>query len=115
MDDNVEAALTLQTLLKYGGHDVIAVHTPQCALDALSQQPDVVVLDIGLPGMDGYELARQIRAKLGVCPLLIAVTGWGNPNDLMKAKQAGFDLHFTKPADPEHLIRTIEDCSPLAN
>jgi CheY-like chemotaxis protein len=115
VDDNVDAALTLQTLLNFAGHDVIAVHTPQSALDALSPQPDVVVLDIGLPGMDGYELARQIRAKMGVPPLLIAVTGWGTPNDRMKARQAGFDFHFTKPADPEHLIRTIEDCSPLAN
>jgi CheY-like chemotaxis protein len=77
VDDNVDAALTLQTLLRFAGHDVIAVHTPQSALDALCQQPDVVVLDIELHGMDGYEVARPVRAKLGVSPLLIALTGWG--------------------------------------
>jgi DNA-binding response OmpR family regulator len=108
VDDNIDAAVTLRIILECAGHDVLAVFTPQSALEALSPPPDIAVLDIGLPGMDGYELAREIRARLGMAPFLIALTGWGSTEDVQRAWAAGFDRHFKKPADPAELILAIE-------
>jgi CheY-like chemotaxis protein len=69
--------------------------------------PDVVLLDIGMPGLNGYEACRRIRAKYGHRITLIAVSGWGQDSDKQLALNAGFDAHLTKPADPEALERTI--------
>jgi CheY-like chemotaxis protein len=69
-----------------------------------SFKPDIILLDIGLPDINGYEVARQVRALQGVRqPLLVALTGWGQQQDKDAAAQAGFDLHWTKPVDPARL------------
>ena len=106
-DDNVDAALSLKMLFELAGYQAVAVYSPQSALNALSPPPDAIILDIGLPGMDGYELARQIRTRLGAAPFLVAVTGWGSPADVRRAMEAGFDRHFCKPADPNSLLVAI--------
>ena len=101
VDDNVDAAETIVMLLDMSGHDVRSVVTGQEALDvALSFRPDVVVLDIGLPGMDGYEVARRLQANPATASAkLIALTGWGTDGDIQKTKAAGIHAHLTKPVD----------------
>jgi len=106
VDDNVDAASSLSLLLQLAGHDVCVAHDGPEALKLASDfKPDIVLLDIGLPGMGGYEVARRLRRmpELGR-PVLVAVTGWGAPEDRLRSKEAGFDEHLTKPAD----ISTIE-------
>lgn len=101
VDDNIDAAQTLANLLKLDGYDIHTAHDAAHALEmAREVRPLVCFLDIGLPDMDGYELARQLRAS-EVCrkTLLIATTGWGQPEDKTRALAAGFDLHLTKPVD----------------
>jgi CheY-like chemotaxis protein len=76
-------------------------------------QPQVLVLDIGMPGLNGYEVARQVRTQgWGRSALLVAATGWGQEEDRRQAMEAGFDLHFTKPFPPEHLLQTIAALPP---
>jgi PAS domain S-box-containing protein len=106
VDDNVDAAAALSLLLELGGHRTSIAHSGPEALRVVPDfKPEIVLLDLGLPGMDGYEVARAMRKmpELGR-PILIAVTGWGAPEDRLKSKQAGFDEHLTKPVD----ISTIE-------
>ena len=101
-DDNVDAAATLSSLLGMYGHDVRVAHDGPAALEIAAQfRPDVVFLDIGMPGMSGHEVARALRAmpQLRGCAL-VAVSGWGAQDDLLRSKQAGFDRHFTKPVAP---------------
>jgi PAS domain S-box-containing protein len=101
VDDNIDAAATLSLLLQLAGHTTCLAHDGPEALKAATEfKPDVVLLDLGLPGMDGYEVARVIRRmpELGR-PVLVAVTGWGGPDDRARTKQAGFDEHLTKPVD----------------
>ena len=109
VDDNIDAANSLAALLSQGGHAVDAVHDGQSALDAVARSaPDVVLLDIGLPDMDGYEVARRIRAlPAGRRIRLFALTGWGQAHDKKLALEAGFDAHFTKPADTALLLDRI--------
>jgi CheY-like chemotaxis protein/anti-sigma regulatory factor (Ser/Thr protein kinase) len=109
VDDNVDAAETIAKLLRLSGYDTECVYDGPTALAAVQRkQPDVVVLDIGLPGMDGYEVARRLRAQDDSRRTsLIAVTGYGQENDRQRSLQAGFDEHFTKPVDPEELERFI--------
>lgn len=98
-DDNVDAASTLASLLRMYGHDLRVAHDGQEALRIAAQfHPDVVFLDIGMPGMTGYEVARALRqmAQLGGSTL-VAVSGWGTEDDVLRSKEAGFDQHFTKP------------------
>ena len=106
VDDNIDAAASLGLLLELGGHTTHIVHSGPEALKVVREvKPDVVLLDIGMPGMDGYEVARTLRDMHDLeCPLLIAVTGWGGPEDRRKSKAAGFHEHLTKPVD----ISTIE-------
>ena len=87
------------------GHTVEAVYSGAAALQAVERlNPEVVLLDLGLPGMDGFEVARQIRAMpAGDTIRLAAVTGWGQDEDKARTKQAGFDDHLTKPVDVERL------------
>ena len=103
VDDNVDAAETLVMLLDISGHDARAAFGGQEALDvAMTFRPEVVFLDIGLPGMDGYEVARQLLAAPDTASTkLIALTGWGTEQDIQKSKKAGFHAHLTKPVDPE--------------
>jgi two-component system CheB/CheR fusion protein len=110
VDDNRDAADSLGLLLELRGHEVLIAH---CATDALAmgQQatPEVIILDIGMPDMSGYEAARLVRQEAwGRRALLVAVTGWGQADDKEKARVAGFDGHFTKPVDPEQILRLVE-------
>ena len=103
IDDNVDAAEALVMLLDMSGHNARAAFCGQEALDvAMTFRPEVVFLDIGLPGMDGYEVARQLLATPATASAkLIALTGWGTEQDVQKSKKAGFHAHLTKPVDPE--------------
>jgi CheY-like chemotaxis protein len=106
VDDGIDAAVSLSLLLQLGGHTTALAHDGVAAIKAAVEfKPDIVLLDLGLPGMDGYEVARAMRRQpeLGN-PLLVAVTGWDAPEDRLRAKQAGFDEYLTKPVD----ISTIE-------
>ena len=100
-DDNVDAADTMSAVLQMSGHEVKTVYSGFEALRAAVQfSPDVILLDIGMPGMSGYQVAQQLRADARFDQtLLVALTGWGSENDRMLALQAGFDHHLTKPVD----------------
>jgi len=103
VDDNVDAATSLAELLRHRGHEVRAVFDGSEALEEATRfTPDAVVLDIGLPGMDGYETARRLRQLPGGRHMMIvAVTGWGQDEDRRRSKEAGFDHHLVKPAHPD--------------
>ncbi|MGQ0751461.1 MAG: hybrid sensor histidine kinase/response regulator [Betaproteobacteria bacterium] len=110
VDDHVDAARMLQLLLQYEGHDARIAHDGHAALKAVEEfKPEFVFLDIGMPGMNGYEIARALRGhesrnKL----LLIALTGWGQPSDIQESREAGFDLHLVKPLDTASVKRLLE-------
>ena len=107
VDDNVEAAEMLGELLRTRGHDVTVVHHPDDALACVGAlAPDVAILDIGLPGMDGYELATRLRALMPACRL-IALTGYGQQNDRARGTAAGFAAHVVKPARIDDLLALI--------
>jgi PAS domain S-box-containing protein len=105
VDDNVDAALTVSALLKAWGHQVHTVYSGQAALDAARNfQPEIILLDIGLPGMSGYEVARSLRAEPWAEGVIItAITGYGQESDRQRSWDSGFDYHLTKPPDPEIL------------
>lgn len=109
VDDNKDAAEMLRFLLEAAGHEVLVSHSAQGALQlAQEHSPSILFLDIGLPDMDGYEVARRLRALPRTHPLmLVAVTGYGQPQDKEKARQAGFDHHLVKPARPEDVLSLI--------
>jgi CheY-like chemotaxis protein len=113
-DDNRDAADSLAMLLKMDGHDVTVVYDGPQALAAIRQKsPDVALLDIGMPGMNGYEVARAVRSDYARDSLmLVAVTGWGQQADIAAAKAAGFDRHFTKPIDPDQLAAMMVNAAP---
>jgi PAS domain S-box-containing protein len=103
VDDNADAAETLAQLLEVIGHTPVTAHDAASALTKFDEfQPDVVLLDIGLPDADGYQVARTIRARGGKARL-VALTGWGQAEDKRRAAEAGFDTHWTKPIDPAQL------------
>jgi PAS domain S-box-containing protein len=110
VEDNRAAALSLRTLLQLVGHDVRLSHSGADALSvAASFRPEVVLLDIGLPGMSGYDVARELRATpWGRKLLLIAVTGWGLEADRARSHSAGFDHHLVKPVEPGVLTKLLE-------
>jgi CheY-like chemotaxis protein len=101
VDDNVDAAETLTTFLDMIGLEARSVHDGNAAVQAaLSFAPDLVLLDIGLPGMSGYDVARAMRQQPQLAGVkLVALTGWGAEDDRRRAKDAGFDHHLTKPVD----------------
>jgi PAS domain S-box-containing protein len=101
VDDNLDAAESLAMLLRLEKHTVHTAHDgPAALLEAEAFRPEVVLLDIGLPRMDGYEVARRLREELGLkAALLVAVTGYGQEEDRRRSEEAGFDAHLTKPAD----------------
>jgi CheY-like chemotaxis protein/two-component sensor histidine kinase len=104
-DDNQDAANTLALLLRLAGHDVRTAHGGYAALTLASEfHPDFALLDIGMPDLNGYEVARQLRLTDGGKNVrLIALTGWGQDEDKRRAHDAGFDHHLTKPVDPRRL------------
>jgi CheY-like chemotaxis protein/anti-sigma regulatory factor (Ser/Thr protein kinase) len=101
VDDNVDAAEGLRYVLRLRGHEAEVVHDGEQAVEVVSRQlPDVVLLDISMPVIDGLEVARRVRATLGARrPLLVAVTGLGMPDDVRRTARAGFDHHLVKPID----------------
>jgi PAS domain S-box-containing protein len=104
VDDNLDAAGTVAELLRLLGNEVRVVHDGLSAVDeAAEMMPDIVLLDIGLPGIDGYEAARRIRAHAGSAVRLIALTGWSQDKDREQARAAGFDEHWVKPVSLEKL------------
>ena len=108
VDDNQDAARGLQDLLELSGHAVAAVHSACAALDSFAAEPpEVAIIDIGLPDMNGYQLARALRARSRGPLRLIALTGYGQAADKQRAETAGFDLHLTKPAGIAELQRAI--------
>jgi CheY-like chemotaxis protein len=111
VDDNTDAADVLATLLQLQGHDVDVAYDSQDALErARVETPHVVLLDIGLPGMDGYELARLLRQqRITASATLIAITGYGQAEDRQRSRDAGFDYHLTKPVDPEALSDLLRE------
>lgn len=114
-DDNVDAAQTLATLLELLGHRVALAYDGEEALRATTAfAPQALICDIGMPRMDGYQVARRIRSTAGesALPLLIACTGYGNAEDLRAAREAGFHHHLTKPADIGHLLRMLASAPP---
>lgn len=108
-DDNRDGAESLAMILGMSGHEVHTAHTgPEALQMAALHRPHVAILDIGMPGLSGHEVAQQIRrAAWGVHITLIAVTGWGQEEDRRRALRAGFDHHLTKPVDPETLQQLL--------
>jgi PAS domain S-box-containing protein len=112
VDDNRDAADSLCMLLKARGHEVrVAYDGLEAVGAAVAFAPEVVLLDIGLPKLSGYEAAPRIREARGDDVLLIAVTGWGQEEDRRRAREAGFDHHLTKPVDPAAIARLIDEGS----
>ena len=108
-DDNLDGAESLAMLLANAGHAVAVANSGADALRLADHaRPDVAILDIGMPGMNGYEVAKRIRSQAwGEDITLIALTGWGQDDDKRRSQHAGFDHHLTKPVDPEVLVDLI--------
>jgi CheY-like chemotaxis protein len=109
VENHRETAATMDTLLRAMGYDVRVAYDGMTAVELSRRDPpDVALLDIGLPGMDGYEVARRLREQwLPKRPLLIAVTGFGRTEDRRRSEEAGIDLHLTKPLDAERLMEVL--------
>ncbi len=113
VDDNADAARVLADLLREYGFDVAVAHdAPAALLLADEFRPAIALLDIGLPVMDGYELARHLRARLPTPPRLVAVTGYGDQADAARSRDAGFDVHLGKPVDFDKLVSVLGSLSP---
>lgn len=114
VDDNLDSADSLGALLKILGANVTVAHDGETALKSIDvQRPDIVFLDIGMPRMDGYEVARRIRQQPGAHDMfLVALTGWGQEKDRLRTKDAGFDHHLVKPADIGVLESLLHAASP---
>ncbi|MDR5769675.1 response regulator [Caballeronia sp. LZ028] len=111
VDDNRDAADSLSLVCQSEGHVTRTCYDPEEAIQqALTFQPDVALLDIGLPRMDGYQLAGRLRAKGRKIPILVAITGYGQAEDRLKAQAAGFDRHFVKPVDINALLDLLVAC-----
>jgi CheY-like chemotaxis protein len=105
IEDQPDARESLVLALQLAGHEVFEAADGPSGIEIASRvKPDVAIVDIGLPGCDGYEVARQLRrGRDGRTTFLIALTGYGQPDDRRRAAEAGFDLHLTKPVDPDRL------------
>jgi DNA-binding response OmpR family regulator len=113
VDDNEDAADSLAMLLGVRGDAVRIAYDGMEAVEAeLDFNPDVILLDIGLPRLSGYDVARRIRSVRGDKVLIIAITGWGQEKDRDRAREAGFDHHFTKPVDFDRLLELIDHEAP---
>ncbi|MEA3192404.1 MAG: hypothetical protein QOD26_737 [Betaproteobacteria bacterium] len=109
VDDNVDAASMLDMLLRSLGHETRVAHDgPEALRMAQEFRPEVVLLDIGMPGIDGYEVARRLRTQAKQRALrIVAVTGWGQDADRQRSREAGFDLHLVKPVDTTDLLQAL--------
>ena len=114
VEDNRDAADSLRLLLEFSGHDVAVAYSGHDGVQAAEQyQPDVVLCDIGLPGLDGYGVARKLRDNPATATArLIAVTAYGQDEDRRRSHEAGFEQHLVKPVDPDDLRRAL-DCPGL--
>jgi two-component system CheB/CheR fusion protein len=111
VDDNRDAAESLALLLRLRGHHTATAHDGRKALQlALETNPDVVLLDLGLPGIDGFEVCRALREQ-SFPAYVVAVTGYGREADRRRSKSAGFDAHLVKPVDPDGLVRLLADAA----
>ncbi len=113
-DDNVDFATSLADVLSASGYTMQVVHDGAAALAAaIERAPDLALLDIGMPKLNGYEVAKGLRANAATANIpLIAITGWGQPSDKLAAKEAGFDRHVVKPVNPEDLIEVMTSLVP---
>jgi PAS domain S-box-containing protein len=114
VDDNVDAAESLALLLRATGHEVRTAYDGPAALrEAEALRPEVVLLDVGLPRIDGYEVARRLRQQGGLkSALVVALTGYGQDEDRRRALEAGFDVHLVKPADPQTVLQLVARACP---
>lgn len=122
MDDNRDAATTLSMLLKLKGHDVQTRYSGREGLEAIqSLQPEIVLLDIGMPELDGYQTCRLIRQQpWGRDRIVIALTGYGRDEDRRRSQEAGFNAHLVKPLDVAMLTQLLNEllarsCFPAAS
>jgi CheY-like chemotaxis protein len=111
VDDNQDAANSLAMLLRMQGHEVRVAYSGMAALEMTrAYAPDVVFLDIGMPGMDGYEVARRLRQQPGLEQVVVAaLTGWGQQEDRRRTAEAGFNHHLVKPPDPKALENVLAE------
>jgi CheY-like chemotaxis protein len=113
VDDNVDAATCLAVLLRAAGHAVTTAGGGAAALTAAqADRPDAVLLDIGMPGMDGYEVARRLRQGPAADTLIVALTGYGQEDDRRRSQAAGFDHHLVKPAELEEILALLATARP---
>jgi len=113
-DDNRDAATGLAMILQEEGHEALAVYRGDSVLTlAASFRPDVLILDIGMPGLTGFEVAHALRQRLGqACPMLIAVTAWNQPAARELGKATGFSHYLTKPYSTDELLQILASVSP---
>jgi PAS domain S-box-containing protein len=115
VDDNRDAAHSLARLLKLDGHDVHTAHDGEEAVAAARNvNPDLILLDIGLPKLNGYDACRKIRQLAGPRPVVVALTGWGQAEDRQRSRDAGFDVHLVKPVDYQRLTALVNDLDAAA-
>lgn len=113
IEDHPDARESLRLLLSLHGCDVrVAADGPEGLRVALEWRPEVVISDIGLPSLDGWQVGRQLRAALGEAVFLIAVTGYGQPGDFERSFREGFNAHLTKPADLGRLLELLSRQTP---
>jgi signal transduction histidine kinase len=115
VDDNRDSADTMAMMLQMLGHDTECIYDPRQTTDAVASfDPDIVFLDIGMPGLSGYDVARSLRASAGAQLTLVAVTGWGHAEDRRRTAEAGFDHHLVKPADMAAISGICNSLTPRA-
>jgi CheY-like chemotaxis protein len=116
VDDNVDAAESLAQVLKFKGHIATVASGGREAVDrAREDPPDIILLDLGMPGMDGLTAARLIRQQPGGAGIrIIALTGWGQERDRQRTREAGMSEHLVKPVDPEELLTLLEGAGASA-
>ena len=117
VDDNRDSADSMALLLKLSGNET---HTAADGLEAIeaaqSLRPDVILLDIGLPSLNGYEVCRRIRAQdWGKRMVLVALTGWGQDDDRKKSSEAGFNAHVVKPVEFDDLVKLLSELLAVGN
>jgi DNA-binding response OmpR family regulator len=111
VDDNQDGANSLAMLLRLSGHEVQVAHDGLQAVEAAADyRPEIILLDIGLPKLNGYDACRQIRGRpWGKEMVIVALTGWGQDSDRRKSREAGFDRHLVKPVHPDALTRLLDE------
>jgi CheY-like chemotaxis protein len=115
IEDQADARRALQRLLQIWGHDVEVAEDGVRGVDAATNRPpEIALIDVGLPGLDGYEVARRLRAAIGRSIRLVALTGYGQPEDRERAFDAGFDLHLVKPVDRDQLSDALHAPVPAS-